>query len=126
MKQIILLLIALSLWGCATIKPGNDPVVVRAEAFRGVAVATLDTYVNLELRNRQLLWDTDKGFFKVAQKIRAGTKGWLASFDRTLASYKASRTDQNKVSLEGATEVIQTALNEAQTYLVKATEKGIK
>lgn len=110
--------------GCASILPGNDPLVVRAQQTRGVAFATFDAFVTIEHRHRDLLWKADPGFKHTADKIREGAPKWFKSFDAALASYRSTKTQDSRLSLSGSVAFLETSLAEVQGYLTQAAEKG--
>lgn len=111
--------------GCASILPGNDPVIVRAQQTREIAFSTFDTFVTLEYRNRAFLQKLNPNFTDVADNIRTGAPKWFKSFDQVLVAYKAGKTPATKSKLDGAIAVIESALTEAQTYIALAAEKGV-
>lgn len=120
-----LVLVLLLGTGCASILPGNDPVVVRAQQTREIAFSTFDTFVSLEYRNRATLQKLNPNFNEVADNIRVGAPKWFKSFDQVLVAYKSGKTPATKSKLDGAIAVIESALAEAQTYIALAAEKGV-
>lgn len=106
--------------GCASILPGSDPLVVRAEQGLKAADATFNTYVQVEYANRDLLKKVDIKFETVADKIRVGWTNWVVVLDKALLSYKHAKTPENQAALAQAQATVDTNLAAAQALLSQA------
>ena len=103
------LLLSLALFGatgCATLQPGADPVVVRAEQTEQVAFATFDTFVHLVADHEADVQAKVPAAFTFAEWLRAkeadGTPRGLAlvnSLSTVRRAYASHRTPENQASL---------------------------
>lgn len=78
--------------------------------------AVLDTFVTWEYTNRPLL-SKQSGVTKFADSIRKDAKHWFDSAHALRATYAAQPTPENKINLQKALALIQTALTQAATYM---------
>jgi len=78
--------------------------------------AVLDTFVTWEYTNRPLLLKSP-GVTKFADSIRLNAKHWFDSAHALRTTYAAQPTPENKVNLQKALALIQTALTQAATYM---------
>lgn len=108
--------LSLGLVGCASIQPGNDPVVVNAERTTQLAVDVFDTFLKWEYDNRQALAATPE-VRKAADFIRASGQTWLVSARSMTQAYKQHRTPENKANLDTAIATLRAAIAEARNYL---------
>jgi hypothetical protein len=108
--------LSLGLTGCATIQPGNDPVVVNAERTTQLALDVFDTFLRWEYDNRLTLSATPE-VRKAADHIRANGQDWLVTARTMTKAYKQNRTAQNKANLETAITVMRVAIDQARHYL---------
>lgn len=115
-------LFALFFVGCATVLPGNDPVVVRAEQIRGIALDTFDTVMKLERDNREALFAVSPDIKHTVDYFRKNELQWINGLDNCIQTYKKNRTPENKATLVTWLAVVEKALAEAQTCLIKATK----
>jgi hypothetical protein len=123
-----LLIAAILCTGCASILPGNDPVVVNAERVTTVAADTFDTFLKTEYDSRASLKavspSTYAAVHSYAEFLRAPdangvprAKQYLQSARALTAAYKANRTAENKANLQTILATISAALTETQKYL---------
>ena len=127
MKRIavMFLLLPLLLCGCfATLKPGEDPLVVRSQQAEQVAFTTFDTYLRLVHEHEARVRSKVPAAFKFAEWLRAknsdGTARGLAmvtSLSNVRRAYAVSRTAANKASLTSALAAVTSAISEAQKHL---------
>lgn len=117
--QNLALLVLLSAFaaGCAAIKPGNDPVVVRAEQATRSAMATIDTFLKYEYDNRMLLQIADLNIKVAADKMRVMAPQALASARNLTKTYKEHRTAENKASMNTIISVLEELAVEATKYI---------
>lgn len=113
-----LLLVAL-ITACAGIKPGNDPVVVRAEQVTKASMATIDTFLKYEYDNRLLLQIADPKIKAAADAMRVQAPQVFMSARTLTKAYKANRTAENKASLNTLVAVLEKLASEASTYIAK-------
>jgi len=130
--NIGLLFVAASLTfaGCTrTLEPGGvyngDQILFEAESAINTSGKMLDTYVNWEKDNRDLLWKSNKGIKKSADFIRANAKQWFKSAEDLRNTYKNFPTPENASTLKKTLALINTATTEALAYYTKyALKKG--
>lgn len=125
MKLLALLILTLSLVGCATLSPTADPLVVRTEQVERIAFDTFDTFVRLVSRYEAKVKATAPAAYDFAEWLRAkGPDGkprgiaMVKSLDATRRAYKANRSDVNRATLSSSLAALEKALNEAQAHLV--------
>ena len=125
MKLLALLILTLSLVGCATLSPTADPLVVRTEQVERIAFDTFDTFVRLVSRYEAKVKATAPAAYDFAEWLRAkGPDGrprgiaMVKSLDATRRAYKANRSDVNRATLSSSLAALEKALSEAQAHLV--------
>ncbi len=125
--KIIPLLVTCALLGsgCASVAPGHDPVVVRAEQTRSIAASTFAAFVKLEHYNRPALRAISSDFARIADQVRSKSDGWIQSLTRVLAGYKASRNPENRASLTAALSTLDAAMREVELHTAIAAQHRI-
>lgn len=131
-NQLLLLpLLSLLLFsGCAVLKPGADPLVVRVEQSETVALATFNAILNVDNANRSF-WRTSAPpfhafceFLRQPQVITQSPtnlitlprgSAMLWSLDATKRAYIGSKSYSNVVVSALAT--VEQALYEAQSWM---------
>ena len=127
MKRTLFLLI-LTAWchltGCASLKPGADPLVVRCEQAEQVAFSTFNAFVHLVADHEAKVKATVPAAFTFAEWLRAktadGTPRGLAmvtSLGNVRRAYAANRSPENKATVLGALAAVQAAIEESQRHL---------
>jgi hypothetical protein len=107
MKYLIALLLAVSLVGCYTVKPGADPVVVHAEQLALQATETIDDFITLVDRNPGGVSDN----VVAARNLAAESGPVYIRHLRTLTrTYKASRNEADKTELQAGIDAIEQLL----------------
>jgi hypothetical protein len=115
--NIIAPLAALLLFtACASILPGNDPVVVSAERTTQLALTTFDTFLQWEFDNRLTL-ATMPEIKRGADFIRLNGQNWLITCRTMTRAYKKNRTPENKINVEAAVALLRAGIAEARKYL---------
>lgn len=100
--------------GCATtIKPGSDPIVVRAEQSAETALAVFDSYLKWERRNQAVV---GADAHQLADDIRTQGKSWIQDLRTATKNYKAARTGDNLDKLRFSQQMLELALNEITKY----------
>jgi len=102
--------------GCATVAPGNDPLVVRAEQTTKIAVNLFDSFLKYEYQNRTLLAKVDVEIRKQADHIRANAPKWIEDARVLTKAYKMNRTPENKANLITVLSVLDAALTIINNY----------
>jgi|ERR1022692_3817426 hypothetical protein len=110
-------LIALLFSGCATILPGNDPVVVNAERVTTIALATMDSFLQIEYLNRAQLLKVSPAIHAYAEYIRHNGVNFLDTARALTLAYKNNRTTANAATLNTAIAVLQSISTQSQLYL---------
>lgn len=120
---------------CASVQPGNDPVVVDAERTTTVGTDAFDTFLKSEYETRATLRAVSPEVYQevhsYAEYLRAKVddgsgirmaraKGWLKSARALTVAYKMNRTAENKASLQTILATINAAVAETQKYLAQA------
>lgn len=96
--------------GCATLFPGSDPIVVRAEQATQLLYVTSDRFLLWEHQNR----DKYPGFKQLADKLRQNVPWVLQRCRDATKAYKKRRDDTNKRILVISLASVETMLHEAQ------------
>lgn len=127
MKNLSLALLCFPLLfaGCfATLKPGADAVVVRAQQAEQMAFATFDTYLKMVHAHEAKVKSTAPAAYDFAEWLRAkqpdGQPRGLAmieSLGRVRRAYAANRTTEGKSSLLSALSALQSSIAETQKHL---------
>jgi hypothetical protein len=113
--------------GCATLLPGNDPVVVHAEQTTQIA---LDTFNAIE-KTEYATYPTLKEMAPAAaievrtfvNSLRRHEHDWLLTARNLTKAYKSNRTPENKASLYTALAVLQAAIDESNKYIAQIQSK---
>lgn len=116
--------------GCANLKPGADPVIVRAEQVEQVAFATFDTFVHLVAQHEDEVKERVPAAYQFAEWLRAkGPSGLprgialVKSLDTVRKAYKANRTPENKAGVASALAALESALAETQKQIAAVNVK---
>lgn len=126
MKRILsLLLLSLTLSGClAQLKPGADPIEVRAEQTVSAAFVTFDTFLKLEHQHEARLRTAAPAVVAFADWLREPMPDGLPrglsmiqSANNVRRAYKASRSAENQASLVSALAAVESALAETNKQL---------
>lgn len=117
LKLFLLCLPAFFLFGCASIMPGHDPIVVQAERTTKIALATFDMFLKYEFENKEMLEKLSPDIHKFAEQVRRKGPTWLQSARNLTLTYKNNRSEENKFQLETAVAVLQAAVSESQKYV---------
>lgn len=117
----------LALAGCVSLKPGADPIEVRAEQTLSVAFATMDTFLKLAHQQESRLKTAAPQVLKFADWLREPQPDGLprgaslvASANRVRQAYKANRSADNKASLVTALAIVESAVSETNRQLANA------
>lgn len=124
MKQIVSVSLCLILAGCATLLPGNDPVVVNAERTANLASDTFDTFLKIEYDNHAALETVSPEIGKYAETLRVHAPTWLGSLRALTKAYKFNRSPENKASLQTGVAVVVAAMTESSNYIGQINKTG--
>jgi hypothetical protein len=123
------LLIAFALIGtmcvpaCRQLNPSGvykgDDILYRADLTITTSYQVMHTFVKWEYENRVVVakWPEIK---HSADVVRLNAKQWLGTAIALRQTYSANPTAENRTSLETALAVLQTAMNQATAYMLKA------
>lgn len=125
--------------GCASVLPGNDPVVVHAQQTIAIGTDGFDTFLKSEDQTHDAFCQVSPSacaqshsfaeFLKT--KVSNGVdvtgtpvqtrraKMWLQTATHLTDVYKDNRTPENKANLDTILNTITAAVAEAQKYLLK-------
>lgn len=127
-KYIPIPLLALLLCSCASILPGNDPVVVNAERSTQLAVDTFNVIEKLEFDTYPALKAADpasaakiRGF---VNSLRVHQNEYLTSARTMTKAYKANRSPSNQANLDTAIAVLTALTSTANQYIAEIKTKG--
>ena len=118
-KTLALIGCLLILNGCATILPGNDPVVVRAEQTLKSSVTIMHSFLTYEEKNRIVLLQTQPEVNIVAEKIRREAPPIIQSVKMRIRDYKANKNVQNKQFMDVMINVLEGMADEVSQQLTK-------
>lgn len=105
--------------GCSTVKPGNDPFVVRAEQTVDTAYHTFDLFVVLERENEGIVAQFNVGIHVYAELIRRESPHWINTANTLIRTYKRNRTSDNKANAQTAIAVVEAGLEQAKKYIAE-------
>ena len=114
---LLLLLVALSV-GCATVRPGEDPVLVRAQQTYETARETANLLFVLEDQHQDLLESKLPGTHKTVEGLRLTVRKELPNLLRAIDAYEAARS-AGKSDLLTALAVVDEFLDEIQALVSK-------
>jgi hypothetical protein len=106
-----------TLTGCATTRPGADPVLLRAEQTLEVSFATIDGLLYLEKYNQAALTAVAPDAHKVAEMLRTEAPVALKAATAAIDVYRANRTPQAQADLATWLAVVQELAHQAQVIL---------
>lgn len=115
----LIIVLALFLGACATILPGNDPVLVNAERTTSLAFTTFDAFFALERSQEVYVKDKMPSAHAFANQLRGNAPKYLATARAETEAYRLNRTEENKASLNTAIAILQTALSQVQAYTIQ-------
>lgn len=130
-KSILIVgLLAFALVGCASLQPGANPIIVRAEQAETTAKASFDLVLNLDNSNRSLFEVQVPAFHNFCEWLRdpqvvEGTNylprasAMLIQLDDLKLAYAGSTTTSNAL-LEGII-TVETAATQASSWLTVTT-----
>jgi hypothetical protein len=116
--------------GCASIAPGNDPIVVNAERAQQYAESTFDLVLTIDNSNRPLWESKAPAFHDFCEWLRQPQQAFLAdgtatnvqrdiamqlNLDKVKLDYKASKVSSNAVLEAVAT--LESAERQASSWL---------
>jgi len=121
MKPILAALTLCLLAACATVRPGNQTVEIRAEQTLSVSLAALDSFVAFEHRRRA---DAPTLVRDVAARVRLNAPRALDSANALRLAYKGNRNAQNQAGLLTALAVVESLVAEIRVWVPATTASG--
>lgn len=135
---VALLLCSVFLGGCASVQPGNDPVIVHAQQTIAIGTDAFDTFLAMEESTHQTFCAVSPEacgpVHKFGENLRRkvadvgpdGTprttrqaKKWLNTATHLTDVYIATPSPENKANLQKILNVITAAVAESQRYMLK-------
>lgn len=116
MKNLLLIPLLIVLSSCASVKTGNDPVLVRAESVTATAFDTFDSFLKLERNQESYVKANAPQVHQFANSLRRNAADWLKTARITTEAYRTNRTDENRANLNTAIAVVQAALSQVTVY----------
>jgi len=102
---ILILLLPLIFTGCAGLKPGADPIIVRAQQTERAAFETFDAFLRIERKNAARIRTAAPEVSKFAEWLRAplpdGPRGiaLVKSLGNVRRAYANAKTPDNRAKL---------------------------
>ena len=121
MKKIFVVLFLAGSIACATLQPGADPLLVRAEQVEKTSFAITNAFVTLEDQNQAVLESKVPGIHKAAEKVRETVPGALRILHTSIDTYRAAKV-KDASTLSIALSVVETDVAEAQKWIAAAQE----
>jgi hypothetical protein len=112
--------------GCATLAPGENPVIVRAEQLEAAAFAVTDTFVKVEYTQRAAgasLEKTLPGITAAANKARVNGPKAIRQVHQVIEVYVAAK-GANKADLEAALLVLNQLVVDVQDWQVGTARRA--
>jgi len=101
---IMALLVAVLFTACATVAPGNDPVLVNAERNLNVAVKSLDALFATDYENWQVIDPAIPGWKAAVNALRIAAPPVIDAADGSIKAYRAAlalyRVDPTQITQE--------------------------
>ena len=101
---IMALLVAVLFTACATVAPGNDPVLVNAERNLNVAVKSLDSLFATDYENWQVIDPAIPGWKAAVNALRIAAPPVIDAADGSIKAYRAAlalyRVDPTQITQE--------------------------
>jgi len=110
--------------GCASVKPGNDPVLVNAERAEQIGFDAIDGLLKIETANRAEFAKLVPGATAIADQIRAKTPDAIHAVDRAIDAYKAAK--KAGVGTDAATAALNAELAALSSIVQSATDLSAK
>lgn len=123
---ILILLLPLIFTGCAGLKPGADPIIVRAQQTERAAFETFDAFLRIEHKNAARIRTAAPEVSKFAEWLREplpdGPRGisLVKSLGNVRRAYANAKTPDNRAKLASALDALAAALTETQKHLTAA------
>jgi len=122
MKATIATLTLCLLTACATVRPGNQTVEIRAEQTLSVSLAALDSFVAFEHRRRA---DVPPLVRDVAYRVRLEAPKALDSANALRLAYKGNRNAANEAGLLTALAMVETLVAEIRVWVPATAASGM-
>ncbi len=117
-QTLTLSILCIALMGCAVLKPGADPVVVRAEQTVKVAFEGCDSFLKWVHMNRAAVPPEIQTYATALRE--SGPLAFKTA--RTLTkAYKQNRSDENRANLDTALAVLIALQSESAAYITALT-----
>lgn len=128
-KRILLVPLLIALASCATVAPGNDPVLVGAQQTISAAQNTFALIEKTEYEVYPSFKSADpESAAKVrtfVNTLRANQKHWLSTAFSLQETYRTNRSSENKANLQTALAVLADAIAKSNEYLALMNNKGV-
>jgi hypothetical protein len=114
-KVLVAAFISLSL-ACATLQPGQDALLVRAEQVEQTSFAITNAFVTLEDQNQAALEAKLPGIHKAAEQVRRTAPPSSRALHTAIDAYRAAKVkDANTLSV--ALSVVEQIVADAQKWI---------
>ena len=121
---LVALLAAVMFTACATVQPGNDPVLVNAERNLNVAVKSLDALFKTDYQSWQVIDPAIPGWKAAVNALRVSAPPVIDAADGSIKAYRAAlalyRVDPTQVTQEQLNELAR----DLGTKIVAAVNLG--
>lgn len=113
------LLAVLVLVSCASLRPGADPVLVRAEQALVVAFETTDAFLRIERANQAAMTAVVPGAHQVAEDIRVKGPASFRALEAAISAYRDNRDAEHRATLLTWLAVCEQLAHDAQVILAQ-------
>jgi hypothetical protein len=121
-KLAVVVMLLTMATACATVAPGQDPVLVRAQQTYQTSVDTFDLLFNLELENKDLIESKLPGTHMIVDKVKVQAKVALPALLSAIDTYKANK---DQVGLTKWLAVVEDLLRSAQGVVSQVSAAGL-
>lgn len=118
-ETIWYLLAAIILSGCASVEPGNDPLIVRSEQTAQIALSTFDALFNIEYSNREWIDAYAPMMRDRVNHLRDYAPVALKSLRTATAEYRSERSEVTASKLQAVLSSIASGLSEANQLITE-------
>jgi hypothetical protein len=125
----VLVVLSFTVPGCslfAPVKQGQDPVAVNAERSLKLADTTVDTFLQLEKANYDLLSRSAPVVISFANTVRSTYPQLSKDYEDAIKGYEAVPSTSNEQRMNAALAALNALLNDVRAHTATIHEKGGK
>lgn len=114
------LLIGFNAGGCASILPGNDPVVVNSERTTAIAFDAVDGFLKFDDQNREVLRERVPAVHNLAESLRTSAPEKFRDARRLLKIYESTSDTADGQAAQDAVATVEELARQARLALIQA------